>query len=215
MPAPDARYVRGGIVAMSAHCAGDDGGRTRPQVGSRSTADTFLGSSLVEWAADFCCDPQRVRRVARPTPAHLMGPVRPTFRRALPLRSGCQLRTGTRFSNRSNRTPSIHVTVGFWMILMRMVPVNCPFDDLYAPLMPALTHCQAVPKRIIRRWPQLRSGTTLISSGRHLRIFLSEISSSEQINETLHGRIGLMIRPLDLGGFRRSVHGLVLKERVR
>ena len=41
-------------------------------------------------------------------------------------------------------------------------------------------------------------------------MFLSEISSSEQINETFHGRIGLMIRSLDLGGFRRSV-----KERVR
>src|SRR5207249_1647357 len=50
-------------------------------------------------------------------------------------------------SNRSNRTPSIHVTVGFWMILMRMVPVNCPFDDLYAPLMPALTQSIDRPSR--------------------------------------------------------------------
>src|SRR5438132_14207544 len=96
MPAPDARYVRGGIVAMSAHCACDDGGRARPQVGTRSTADTFPEPVSADWTVDVCRDPQRLRRVARATRAHLMGPVRPTFRRALPLPSGCQLRTGTR-----------------------------------------------------------------------------------------------------------------------
>src|SRR5713226_7576701 len=55
----------------------------------------------------------------------------------------------------------------------------------------------------------------LTSSGRHLRIFLSEISSSEEINEMLHGRIGVMIRLLDLRWLRGSILGSVLEERVR
>jgi hypothetical protein len=54
----------------------------------------------------------------------------------------------------------------------------------------------------------------LISSGTHLRIFLSEISSSEEINEMLHGRIGVMIRLLDLRRLRGSILRSVLKERV-
>jgi hypothetical protein len=55
----------------------------------------------------------------------------------------------------------------------------------------------------------------LTSSGRHLRIFLSEISSREEIDEMLHGRIGVMIRFLDLRWLRGSILGSVLKERVR
>src|SRR6266851_3516635 len=55
----------------------------------------------------------------------------------------------------------------------------------------------------------------LTSSGRHLRMFISEISSSEEINETLPGRIGLMIRALDLRRLRGSILRSVLKERVR
>jgi len=55
----------------------------------------------------------------------------------------------------------------------------------------------------------------LTSSGQHLRIFLSEISSREEMNEMLHGCIGLMIRLLDLRWLRGSILGSVLKERVR
>ena len=55
----------------------------------------------------------------------------------------------------------------------------------------------------------------LTSSGQYLRIFLSEISSGEEINEMLHGRIGVMIRLLDFRWLWGSILGSVLKERVR
>jgi hypothetical protein len=42
----------------------------------------------------------------------------------------------------------------------------------------------------------------LASSGRHLRILLSEISCGEEVDEMLNGRIGLMIRLLDRGWLR-------------
>jgi glycosyltransferase involved in cell wall biosynthesis len=54
----------------------------------------------------------------------------------------------------------------------------------------------------------------LASSGRHLRILLSEISRCEEIDEMLHGRIGLMIRLLDWGWLRRSIFRPMLKERT-
>ena len=55
----------------------------------------------------------------------------------------------------------------------------------------------------------------LAASGRHLRILTSEISRGEEIDEMLHGRIGLMIRFLDLGRLRGSIFRSALKERVR
>jgi hypothetical protein len=60
-----------------------------------------------------------------------------------------------------------------------------------------------------------RRPTGLAPSRRHLRILLSEISRREEIDEPLHGRIGLMIRLLDLGRQRGSIFRSALKERVR
>ena len=64
-----------------------------------------------------------------------------------------------------------------------------------------------------------RAANTLVlglaSSGRHLRIFPSEISCGEEIDQMLHGRICVMIRLLDFRWLWGSVFRAMLKERVR
>ena len=80
-----------------------------------------------------------------------------------------------------------------------------PSNTLAATKVPAIA--RSIGSRVM--------ATLLASSGRHLRIFLSEISCGEEIDEMLHRGVGVMIRLLDLRGLRSSIFGMVLKERVR